>query len=161
VPTNDSWKHAAEVAAIARQYPPVWALVTGGEPTWHNLTELTRALRDVGLYKALETSGVYRITGLWEWITISPKPDGLLNILGSELCLADEIKWVVGNRAQLERVERIMDVWLRDNLLAEKTRVSLQPMSTNKKATDLCMEALMKHPRWKLSLQTHKMTGIA
>jgi len=161
VPAQDSWKHAAEIAAIARQYPPEWALITGGEPTWHDLRALTDALREVGFRKALETSAVYEITGMWEWITVSPKPDGLLPVLATQLYLADEIKWVVGNMAQLENVEKTVNLWESDGLLGERVRISLQPMSTSKKATDLCMEALMQRPRWKLSLQIHKYLSIA
>src|SRR5690348_14666821 len=49
------------------------AVITGGEPLMYDLTQLTASLNDAGLRTHLETSGVYPVTGVWDWICWSPK----------------------------------------------------------------------------------------
>jgi organic radical activating enzyme len=48
-------------------------VITGGEPTMHNLSELTQLLQAQGIRTHLETSGTQPLTGEWDWITFSPK----------------------------------------------------------------------------------------
>ncbi|MFM7769720.1 MAG: 7-carboxy-7-deazaguanine synthase QueE, partial [Bacteroidota bacterium] len=48
-------------------------IVTGGEPTMHDLTALTDVLRMNGFQIHLETSGTEVLTGTFDWITFSPK----------------------------------------------------------------------------------------
>lgn len=49
-------------------------VVTGGEPTIHDLTELVESLHDKDIENVhLETSGAFEIKGLFDWITLSPK----------------------------------------------------------------------------------------
>lgn len=48
-------------------------VITGGEPSMHNLQVLTDVLKDKGLRTHIETSGAYPITGTWDWICFSPK----------------------------------------------------------------------------------------
>ena len=48
-------------------------VVTGGEPAMHPLEPLTNALKQAGLRTHIETSGVYPLTGHWDWICFSPK----------------------------------------------------------------------------------------
>lgn len=144
---------ADEVAAL----PPRWVLVTGGEPCWHDLGALTDALRERGLWTALETSGVFPITGVWSWVTVSPKPDGRLPLLARSLDHANEVKWVVGREQDLRRLE----AFLVEHHLRMRGRVAVQPMSGSVRATQLCLDALMQHPQWRLSIQVHKLLGIA
>jgi len=144
--------------ALAAQVGLSWALVTGGEPTWHDLGALTAALRVRGIRRALETSGVYPITGLWDWVTISPKPRGLLPLDRQNLRQADEVKWIVGRAEDVQEIEHFVREM---GLPGGGPRISLQPVSCSEKATALCLGALMRHPDWYLSLQTHKMIGIA
>jgi 7-carboxy-7-deazaguanine synthase len=48
-------------------------VVTGGEPTMHDLGRLTTELKKTGLRTHLETSGAYPLTGEWDWVCFSPK----------------------------------------------------------------------------------------
>jgi 7-carboxy-7-deazaguanine synthase len=154
---GESWKHAAEVAAIARQYSPNWALITGGEPCWYDLDQLTFMLQHVKMKCALETSGVYPITGTWDYVTISPKPEGKLPLLVSNIYSANELKWVIGSKHDIRYVEGKYEEWRH----LEGIRFSLQPMSAKEGPTKLCLDALMQHPEWRLSLQQHKFLDIA
>ena len=49
------------------------AVITGGEPSLHNLMELTAQLKQAGLRTHVETSGAYPLTGTWDWVCLSPK----------------------------------------------------------------------------------------
>jgi organic radical activating enzyme len=131
-------------------------LVTGGEPTWHDLDPLTVALRNgPGVQTALETSGVYPITGRWDWVCVSPKPDGRLPFRPAWLSRADELKWIVGS---------VKDVRALEAFLAAREspdRITVQPISCGARATEICTDALMAHPEWRLSVQLHKYLGLA
>jgi 7-carboxy-7-deazaguanine synthase len=155
------WWHVDEVASLTRSHPPNWALVTGGEPTWYDLNLLTRAFHKVGLKTALETSGTFPITGVWDWITISPKPAGKVPLMELNIHQTDEVKWVIGRRDDITYVAQIEVNFEEKGLLSHKPRWSIQPMSASRKATEICLEALMEHPNWALSLQTHKTMDIA
>lgn len=158
----NTWR-SDEIAEIVKfKHQPLWALVTGGEPTWYDLQALTSSLHTFGLETALETSGVYDITGDWDYITISPKPAGLLPLQMNNVRYANELKWVVGRASDIDFIEQRYDAFMKAGLMAERRpRWSLQPMSASQKATDLCLEALMKYPTWRLSIQSHKLIGIA
>ncbi|MDI1320367.1 MAG: 7-carboxy-7-deazaguanine synthase QueE, partial [bacterium] len=63
----------AQLADQAARHKAEFAVITGGEPTIHDLTELTAALRARGLPSHLETSGSFAIHGDFAWVTVSPK----------------------------------------------------------------------------------------
>lgn len=138
---------------------PRIAVVTGGEPCIYNLAELARVLRNHGFLPHLETSGAFRITGGWDWICISPKPMGLVPLYLPNLSLANEIKWLVGKQEDLDRLTEFRK--RNNDLLLSQVRISVQPISTSKEATRLCIEAVYRDPSVHLSIQTHKLLGIA
>lgn len=72
-------------------------VITGGEPCIHDLEDLTRQLRFVGIKTHLETSGAFPITGTWDWITVSPKDTTVSGkpCLVDNLLMADELKLIV------------------------------------------------------------------
>jgi len=84
---------AEQLADMALESGAPFVVVTGGEPTVHDLTFLTQELRVRGLRCHLETSGSFPITGEWHWITLSPKKAKrpLLNSVAS----CDELKFIV------------------------------------------------------------------
>ena len=48
-------------------------VITGGEPLMWDMTALTSQLKDRGMQVHIETSGAYKLTGIWDWICLSPK----------------------------------------------------------------------------------------
>ena len=48
-------------------------VVTGGEPLMWNMNPLTKALKKLGKKTHIETSGAYPLTGIWDWVCLSPK----------------------------------------------------------------------------------------
>lgn len=70
-----------------------FAVVTGGEPTIHDLRLLTATVHDLGRTVHLETAGCFEIKGTFDWITLSPKRAKLP--LQENISLANEFKVIV------------------------------------------------------------------
>lgn len=78
-------------AALAAR--PDFVVITGGEPTIHNLAPLTDSLHAAGLRVHLETSGAFQLRGEADWITLSPKREK--PPLPQMLDMASEFKLVI------------------------------------------------------------------
>lgn len=84
---------AAELAEMAAEAKPDCVVITGGEPTIHDLTPLCDALHAKGLRVHLETCGAFPIRGDVDWVTLSPKRQKLP--LAENWARAREIKIIV------------------------------------------------------------------
>ncbi|MDR1339505.1 MAG: 7-carboxy-7-deazaguanine synthase QueE [Prevotellaceae bacterium] len=127
-------------------------IVTGGEPTVHNLEPLCRLLKENNLACFLETSGNHHITGEWDWICLSPK----LNSppLAENLQRANELKVIIKHPADLE--------WAEENAaLTDACLLFLQAeWSVHEKITPYIIDYIKQNTQWILSVQMHKYIGI-
>lgn len=142
-----------EIVAKVAEHPARFAVITGGEPLTYDLTELTRLLHQHGFETALETSGAYELTGTWDWICVSPKKFKAPK--PEVLAKADELKVVVYHPSDLE--------WAGKNaaLCPAESILYLQPeFSRLDKTAPLIFDYVRAHPKWKLSLQTHKVINV-
>jgi organic radical activating enzyme len=122
-------------------------VLTGGEPLLQVDAELVDALHDQRFFVAVETNGTLPPPRNLDWVCVSPKAEAQLVIRRG-----DELKVVVPQEG--------LDL---DALAALEFGVhSLQPMDGPrvKENTAWAIEACLRDPRWKLSLQTHKVIGI-
>lgn len=120
-------------------------VITGGEPTIHNLEPLFCALQDNKIYTTLETNGTLKIqSNLFDWVTVSPKAER--KPLLSSLQLADEIKIVLDGFIKPSIYSR-----------AYTSNLFIQPCSENFISA---VEYVLNHPEWRLSIQTQKVIGI-
>ncbi len=124
-----------------------FVVCTGGEPLLQLDTDLIDALHAEGFEIAVETNGTIAAPPGLDWICVSPKSGNtLLQIRGHEL------KLVVPQPG--------IDL---DTLAALDFRhFLLQPMDGPARAvnTRLALDLCHADPRWRLSVQTHKMIGI-
>lgn len=106
----------AELASAAAATAAEFVVITGGEPTIHNLSALVEALHTKNLPVHLETSGAFPIRGAFDWVTLSPKrwkPP-----LENNLKHADEFKIIVDCDGAIEEYadqlpkENPCPVWL-------------------------------------------------
>jgi organic radical activating enzyme len=158
--TRESWPmdahpvHSVEaIVAGAARHPGRIAVVTGGEPLMHPLDPLTRALRAAGLATHLETSGAHPLSGVWDWVCLSPKK--FKAPVAEAYGRADELKVVVYNRHDL--------VWAEEQAarVGPGCRLLLQPeWSKADTMTPAIVDYVQAHPRWQVSLQTHKYLQI-
>lgn len=128
-------------------------IVTGGEPLMWNMFPLTDGLRSFGIKTHIETSGAYPLSGNWDWFCLSPKKNKLPT--NSAYVRADELKVIIHNKDDFNFAD----------LQAKKVNIDcklfLQPeWSRNKKMIPLIVDYIMKNPKWKVSLQTHKYLNI-
>jgi 7-carboxy-7-deazaguanine synthase len=88
-------------------------------------------------------------------VTVSPKMSmaGGLEVLPKALSEASEIKMPVEGQPDIDNLLGLLEG------REPRGPVWLQPVSQGDYATQLCVEACMKH-RWRLSLQTHKYAGM-
>lgn len=128
-------------------------VVTGGEPLIYQLDTLTSALRTNGLRTHIETSGAYPLSGDWDWFCLSPKK--FKAPLPECEAVADELKIIVFNKSDFEWAETYAQ------RVPESCKLYLQPeWDKRSEMTPLILDYIKKHPRWRLSLQTHKYIGI-
>jgi organic radical activating enzyme len=128
-------------------------VITGGEPSMHDLVELTRKLRSAGLEIWLETAGVYPLRGEFDWICLSPKK--FKAPLPECLSLAHEFKVVVYHPSDLAWAQGFL------NDLAKPCLLYVQPEWERRESiTPFLVKFVQENPRWKLSLQTHKYLEI-
>lgn len=128
-------------------------VVTGGEPLTWDMTKLTQGLKERGAKTHIETSGAYKLTGVWDWICLSPKK---LKLPTKEVYEnANELKVIVYNKSDFEFAEE------QASKVSEDCILYLQPeWSKRDKMIPIIVDYVMKHPKWKVSLQTHKYLNI-
>lgn len=124
-----------------------YVVCTGGEP----LLQLDEALVDAfhrrGMTVAVETNGTRPAPAGLDWVCVSPKAGADLVV-----CAGDELKLVYPQAgAGPERFEHL-----------DFRRFSLQPLDGPDRDahTEMALRYCLAHPRWHLSLQTHKFLGI-
>ncbi|MFQ3198402.1 MAG: 7-carboxy-7-deazaguanine synthase [Paraglaciecola sp.] len=133
-------------------------ILTGGEPCMYDLRPLSETLIAMGYTVQIETSGTYEIlTHVDTWVTVSPKVNmpGGRKVLKSAVLRANEIKHPVAMHKHIEELEQVLT--LLDGGI--RPLIYLQPISQQKRATDLCIKTCIAK-NWRLSLQTHKFIGI-
>lgn len=128
-------------------------VVTGGEPLMWNLDCLCLGLKKLNINTFIETSGVYKLSGEWDWICLSPKINMPPVI---ELCnVADELKVIIQNRNDFEWAEKYR------GMVKSKCVLYLQPeWSRFESITPEIVEYIKKNPVWRISLQIHKYMHI-
>ena len=145
----------ADAAQLADHVLATWGegedrrlvVITGGEPMLQLDPALVDALHDRGFRVAVESNGTLPAIGGIDWLCISPKA-------GTEVVQrsGDELKLVWPQEgvdpSDLER-------WDFGNFL-------IQPMDceAREEALGAAIRLVMDRPRWRLSLQTHKVTGL-
>jgi len=157
---KESWDAAAhpktsleQIVAGALENPTRMVVVTGGEPLMYDLTELTHLLKQKGFQTNIETSGVYPTTGIWDWVCFSPKKFKVPH--ESIYQAANELKVIVYHKSDLDFAEQ------HAALVNDDCVLLLQPeWSRMQEMTPLIVEYVKQHPKWRVSLQTHKYMQI-
>lgn len=141
-----------QIAEHAEQYSKT-IVITGGEPLTWNMEPLTTMLRDKGLDIHIETSGAYEVTGHWDWFCLSPKKTK--PPVQEAYDYAHELKVIIYNSHDFK--------WAEEHAarVGADCKLYLQPeWSRRDKMMDEISNYVMQHPKWQISLQTHKYIGI-
>ena len=126
-----------------------YVVCTGGEPLLQLDEPAVEALHAAGFEVGVETNGTIAAPPGIDWLCVSPKGRAAL-----QQTSGDELKLVypqVEDEAQPERFESLAF-----------THFYLQPLDDPERDahTRAAIDYCLAHPRWQLSLQTHKMLGI-
>lgn len=128
-------------------------VVTGGEPLMWNLDYLCSGLKRNDICTFIETSGAYPLSGIWNWICLSPKKNQ--PPVGNILSSADELKVIIESNEDFEWAEK------NKKLVTKTCRLFLQPeWSRFKIIIPEIVRYVKKQPEWRISLQTHKFMHI-
>ncbi len=123
------------------RYPARMVILTGGEPSLWIDEGLVRLLHGAGKYICIETNGTRPLPPGIDWVTCSPKA-------GGAVCL--------------ERMDEVKVVYQGQSLLPYESLPArhffLQPCSGGNIAETVA--CVLRHPHWRLSLQTHKLIDI-
>lgn len=133
-------------------------VITGGEPCMYDLNPLCDLLHQQGYSTQIETSGTFEVKApATTWITLSPKVNmaGGYKVLQSVLNRANEIKHPV---AMEKHIDELLQLLAQTDTSAKL--VYLQPVSQQRRATELAIAMCKKH-NWRLSVQVHKYIGIS
>jgi 7-carboxy-7-deazaguanine synthase len=152
-PGGGRFASASELAeAVAATWPPDRAdrrfvVCTGGEPLLQLDDSLLKALHDEGFEVAVETNGTLPAPAGIDWLCVSPKAGSKLILEGG-----DEIKLVFPQEGADPAEFEDLDF----------RHFFLQPMDgpAREANTAAALQYCLAHPRWRLSLQTHKLLGI-
>jgi 7-carboxy-7-deazaguanine synthase len=129
------------------------AVITGGEPAMYDLLPLTSELRSEGIKTNIETSGVYELTGVWDWVCFSPKK--FKQPHESIYEKANELKIIIYNKSDFSWAEE------HASKVTEHCELFLQPeRSKEKEMLPLIIDYVKNNPKWKVSLQIHKYMNI-
>ncbi len=146
----------ADANALAAQIEALWpvgdaghrfVVMTGGEPLLQVDTALIDALHARGFQLAVETNGTIAAPAGIDWICVSPTAGA---------------PWVQREGHELKVVWPQPALSLDELEAAHFTHRYLQPMDNpaRQRNTEDCIALCMARPAWRLSLQTHKITGI-
>ena len=146
-PTVNALADAIDARWPAEDGGRKFVVCTGGEPLLQINDELVNALHGRGFEVAIETNGTKQPPPGIDWICVSPKANAELVLRSGH-----ELKLIYPQPgAEPERYESL-----------PFAHFFLQPMDGPERArnTQLAVSYCLKHPQWRLSLQTQKVLGI-
>ena len=146
----------ADAATLASRIEAQWpagdlahrfVVMTGGEPLLQVDGALIEALHARGFQIAVETNGTLAAPPGIDWICVSPKAGA---------------PWIQREGHELKVVWPQPGIDLTELETACFTHRYLQPLDNFDRArnTEACIALCLQRPSWRLSLQTHKITGI-
>jgi 7-carboxy-7-deazaguanine synthase len=157
---KDSWNPGIHpitsihsIVQNAIKFPAKSIVITGGEPLLYKLDSICFEFKKNGLQTFLETSGAYPLSGIWDWICVSPKK--FKPPIKEALEKADELKVIVFNESDFIWAEKYSFE------VSKSCKLYLQPeWSKSEFITPKIVDYVMQNPKWEISLQTHKYLHI-
>lgn len=143
-----------EIADVVAQYPAQHVVITGGEPSLQLTALLIELLHKLDKEVAVETNGTHILPENVDWITLSPK---------DAFIVSPAVKVVLKRCNEMKVVFTGNELPNYDNIACD--HYFLQPCDVddaeqNKKIIEATIAYCLQHPKWRLSLQTHKLLGI-
>ncbi|MFM8596528.1 MAG: 7-carboxy-7-deazaguanine synthase QueE [Flavobacteriales bacterium] len=149
----DQYLSIEQIISNLAQTETDFVVITGGEPTMHDLTSLTSALQAAGYEIALETAGVHPLIGHIDWYCFSPKK--FKQPIEEAYLRANELKVVIAHPSDFEWAEAHAKRVGPDCKLYLQTEWEKQD-----RFLPAIIEYIKRNKKWKISLQSHKYMQI-
>jgi organic radical activating enzyme len=157
---KESWTISPEQYLTIDQLPEAlsnaaadFVVITGGEPTMHDLTELTSVLKENGFEIAIETAGVHPLKGHIDWYCFSPKK--FKAPIEEAYSKANELKIVIAHPSDFEWAET------HAQKVGPNCKLYLQTeWEKQDRLLPLIIDYIKRNKKWKISLQSHKYMQI-
>lgn len=145
-----------EILDEISKYPSRHVVLTGGEPSLFIDSDFVQSLHGQGRYVAVETNGTHPLPAEVDWITCSPK-------VGLAAVPDDAAKIRIARCDELKVVYVGQDMSVYESIQADHH--FLQPCDTGDSIRNAALitgsiNYCKSHPKWRLSLQTHKLLDI-
>ena len=128
-------------------------VITGGEPAMYDISELVNDLKRNGIEVAIETSGCYELSGDVDWYCFSPKK--FKAPVDEAYSRANELKVVISHPSDFKWAESHAE------RVQPNCKLYLQPeWSKQERFLPEIISYVKNHPKWSISLQTHKYMNI-
>lgn len=143
-----------EIISEVNKYPTRHVVITGGEPSLFITDELVNRLKACkGHFVHIETNGTRELSNAVDWITCSPKFEYNENA-SVVLRRINELKVVYDGTNDMQKYEQI-----------KADHYYLQPCDTGDKVrnTEILLKTIdyvKQNPKWRISLQTHKILNV-
>ncbi len=122
-----------------------FVVLTGGEPALQIDSNLIELLHKKGFYCAVETNGTLKLPPDIDWICVSPKVNSTLEVRS-------------GNELKVVYPQPGLDLNELEDLKFDYFYI--QPLNNETKYIKEVVDICFKNPKWRLSLQIHKIIGI-
>ncbi|GHT50122.1 7-carboxy-7-deazaguanine synthase [Bacteroidia bacterium] len=151
-----------------RHYPCHWIVWTGGEPTLQLTDEVLYFFKKKGYKQAVESNGTQKLSAIFDYTVVSPK--------GKDISYAkknnpqvDEVRLPFASDSKLPEIKSLPKAkeYFLSPLFFDRGRYEkvselekkLDEIATNKNI-DYCVDTVLDNPKWRLSVQMHKLIGI-
>ncbi|MBK9071330.1 MAG: radical SAM protein [Myxococcales bacterium] len=131
-------------------------IVTGGEPSLQWDASLAAALQQAGFVAHMESNGTHALKAPVDWLTVSPKPqfhDGRFSL--HPHVAPNECKLVIDDSVNAQVLASYEARWPRALYFAQPCMDAAYDRHLARS-----LELVARHPRWRLSLQLHKILGV-
>ncbi|MDR1056272.1 MAG: 7-carboxy-7-deazaguanine synthase QueE [Prevotellaceae bacterium] len=142
-----------EIVTCAASFEAKAVVVTGGEPSLYPLDYLCELLKEKGIRTFIETSGAHPLSGIWDWICLSPKQNQ--PPLDDIFKRANELKIIIQTSDDLKWAEENAQKVLPGCLLFLQAEWSVY-----QNITPVIVDYAKQHPEWNISIQMHKFMNI-
>lgn len=130
-----------------------FVVITGGEPAMYDLTTLVHRLKEQHIEVAIETSGTYPLLGAIDWYCFSPKK--FKAPVEEAYFKASELKIIINHSSDFAWAEE------HASKVSKNCKLYLQPeWSKQERFLPEIIAYVKNHPKWRISLQTHKFMNI-
>ena len=146
----------SDIVETVTAYAPRLVVLTGGEPALQADAALTAALHAAGCEVAMETNGTRPVPAGIDWLTVSPKSPFVGVAARPVVSRCNELKCIFDGSSP------VTDFGIEaDYYYLQPCDVGGGPASErNRRITEACIDYILAHPQWRLSLQTHKLAGF-